>query len=234
MMDILEWSLGLGGWMSLVAFACIAHTGNLDAVRYVLFIGVPIVAVSVTYAILSIAWQLLIIVLWAITLMFRRDILFTVVTVGILAAISATIHNLYTKLTEEEESKDFLAPLRTLCKLGKLAYERTLPGWYQLFLLIKTQPRLLALFEATRASIISERTAEATPQDSAETTTEDSVNELTAEEVTTDATVTTENAAVVTTEIAEAITETAAEAATETTVTAPVTDSTPSDELAVD
>lgn len=229
-MDILEWSLGLGGWMSIVAFACIAHTGSLDAVRYVLFIGVPIVAVSVTYAILSIAWQLLVIILWAITLMFRRDILFTVVTVGILAAISATIHNLYTKLTEEEEAKDFLAPLRTLCKLGKLAYERSLPAWYQVVLLLKSQPQFLQMYEAARASIISKPTTEETPQDSAETTTEDSVNEETAEEVTTDATVvSTEDAAAVTTETAAVTTDTAA-----TTETAPVTDSTPSAELAVD
>jgi len=170
MMDILEWSLGLGGWMSIVAFVCIAHTGSLDAVRYVLFIGVPIVAVSVTYAILSIAWQLLVIVLWAITLMFRRDILFTVVTVGILAAISATIHNLYTKLTEEEDSRDFLAPLRTIVKLGKLGYERSLPAWYQFVLLIKSQPRLLEIYEAARASMISQRTDTAEITETTETT----------------------------------------------------------------
>jgi len=88
-------------------------------------------------------------------LMFRRDILFTVVTVGILAAISATIHNLYTKLTEEEEdSRDFLAPLRTLCKLSKLAYERSMPAWYQIFLLLKSQPQLLSIYEAARNTVL--------------------------------------------------------------------------------
>jgi hypothetical protein len=126
-MDILEWSLGLGGWISIVAFVCIAQTGNLDAVRYVLFIGVPIVAVSITYAVLSITWQLVVIVLWAITLMFRPDILFTVFTIGMLALISGTIHNVYIKFVEDDDTNDWMAPLRTVCKLGKLAYERALP-----------------------------------------------------------------------------------------------------------
>jgi len=211
MMDILEWSLGLGGWMSIVAFVCIAHTGSLDAVRYVLFIGVPIVAVSVTYAVLSIAWQLLVIVLWAITLMFRRDILFTVVTVGILAAISATIHNLYTKLTEEEDSRDFLAPLRTILKLGKLSYERSLPAWYQFILLIKSQPRLLEIYEAARASIISERTDTAETTETIETTETTETTESNAD-VSTDADVT---------PVAEVSAETVATAAV---ATAPVTD----------
>ena len=222
MMDILEWSLGLGGWMSIVAFVCIAHTGSLDAVRYVLFIGVPIVAVSVTYAILSIAWQLLVIVLWAITLMFRRDILFTVVTVGILAAISATIHNLYTKLTEEEDSRDFLAPLRTIVKLGKLGYERSLPAWYQFVLLIKSQPRLLEIYEAARASMISERTDTAETTETTETaeTTETTESNT---EVSTEADVTpTETAAEVSTETAATETETTNKVETETT--ASVTD----------
>lgn len=143
-MDVLEWSLGLGGWISIVAFACIAHTGSLDAVRYVLFIGVPIVAVSVTYAILSIAWQLLLIILWAITLMFRRDILFTVVTIGILAAASATIHNVYSTLMEEDEAQDYLSPLRTLCKIGKLIYERSLPSGYHVLTMFKAfQPYMI-------------------------------------------------------------------------------------------
>jgi hypothetical protein len=102
--------------------------------------------------------------------MFRRDILFTVVTVGILAAISATIHNLYTKLTEEEDSRDFLAPLRTIVKLGKLGYERSLPAWYQFVLLIKSQPRLLEIYEAARASMISERTDTAEITETTETT----------------------------------------------------------------
>jgi len=144
MMDILEWSLGLGGWISIIAFVCIAHTGSLDAVRYMLFIGVPIVAVSVMYAILSIAYQLIIIILWAITLMFRRDILFTVVVVGILAAASATIHNLYSTLVEDDETQDYLSPLRTLCKIGKLMYERTLPTGYHLFTMFKAfQPQMI-------------------------------------------------------------------------------------------
>jgi hypothetical protein len=224
MMDILEWSLGLGGWMSIVAFVCIAHTGSLDAVRYVLFIGVPIVAVSVTYAILSIAWQLLVIVLWAITLMFRRDILFTVVTVGILAAISATIHNLYTKLTEEEDSRDFLAPLRTILKLGKLSYERSLPAWYQFILLIKSQPRLLEIYEAARAAIISERTAATAESEETTETTETTETAETTEtntEASTVADLTTETAAETATTLAS---ETTNKVETEPVATAPVTD----------
>jgi len=128
-MDILEWSLGLGGWISIAAFVCIAQTGNLDAVRYILYIGVPIVTVSILYAVFTIAWTLLLIVLWAVTLMFRRDILFTVFVVGFLALLSATIHNAHTLLQGEEDmGNDMLAPIRTIVKLAALLYDRMIPG----------------------------------------------------------------------------------------------------------
>ena len=128
-MDILEWSLGLGGWISIASFICIAQTGNLDAVRYILYIGIPIVTVSVLYAVFTIAWTLLLIVLWAIALMFRRDILFTVFVVGFLALLSATIHNAHTLLQGEEDlGNDMLAPLRTVVKLATLLYDRMIPG----------------------------------------------------------------------------------------------------------
>jgi len=152
-MDILEWSLGLGGWISIAAFVCIAQTGNLDAVRYILYVGIPIVTVSILYAVFTIAWTLLLIVLWAITLMFRRDILFTVFVVGFLALLSATIHNAHTLLQGEEDmGNDMLAPIRTVVKLAALVYDRMVPGGFRMMFFLDKYRHLIQRQVAPAAS----------------------------------------------------------------------------------
>ena len=167
-MDILEWSLGLGGWISIAAFVCIAQTGNLDAVRYILYIGVPIVTVSVLYAVFTIAWALLLIVLWAITLMFRRDILFTVFIIGFLALLSATIHNAHTLLQgEEDPGNDMLAPIRTVVKLAALLYDRMIPGGVRMMFFLDRY-RGLMQSQAANAAILAQDTTPAVVETTAE------------------------------------------------------------------
>ena len=178
-MDILEWSLGLGGWISIAAFVCIAQTGNLDAVRYILYIGVPIVTVSILYAVFTIAWTLLLIVLWAITLMFRRDILFTVFVVGFLALLSATIHNAHTLLQGEEDmGNDMLAPIRTVVKLAALVYDRMIPGGFRMMFFLDKYRHLIQRQEPSAA--VQDAT---TPVQDATTPVQDDTQETTAAEV---------------------------------------------------
>lgn len=182
-MDILEWSLGLGGWISIAAFVCIAQTGNLDAVRYILYIGVPIVTVSILYAVFTIAWTLLLIVLWAVTLMFRRDILFTVFVVGFLALLSATIHNAHTLLQGEEDmGNDMLAPIRTIVKLAALLYDRMIPGGIRMAYFLDKYRALLHRQEPADVSeetVVEETTPviETSPTTHDTATTEDVVDE---------------------------------------------------------
>lgn len=173
-MDILEWSLGLGGWISIAAFVCIAQTGNLDAVRYILYIGVPIVTVSILYAVFTIAWTLLLIVLWAVTLMFRRDILFTVFVVGFLALLSATIHNAHTLLQGEEDmGNDMLAPIRTIIKLATLLYDRMIPGGIRMAYFLDKYRALL--YRQEPVSDTAETVEETTPVIETSPTTHDTV-----------------------------------------------------------